>query len=307
MCVRVCVTVSMSIALVLLCGLPAIGKSTLCRALVAAAQLRGTVAAVHIEFDDILQLDNDTSVGSDASENSQMESWRAARERIACDVERRIATYKSDANRSEHMLLLLIDDNLYYESMRARFILAARRHAAQLALIVAQPTDDVDLVIGRNASRIESRRVPEHVIRRMAQRLDPPTPAELPRTVFVDCSADNVSADAVLDDVLRVCLEVPLLSLEQLAASEAQREQQRSADRALVSESRRHRRELIARTLVGSLVQSATPEQRATVARALNACKRRVMGDATLDEIESDDEWRAQAAEQLSTSMLEES
>lgn len=294
----------MSVALVLLCGLPAVGKSTICRALVsAAAQSHAdTMKVVHIEFDDILQF-NDSNDAID--ERQEIESWRAARERVATDVERRIAAHRTDASHSEHMLMILIDDNLYYESMRARFILAARRHAARLALIVAQPTDDVDLVIDRNSKRVESRRVPEHVIRRMAQRLDPPTPAELPHTMFVDCSSEIVSPDAVLNEVLRVCNNVPLLSLEQLAASEAQREQQRDADRALVRDNQRHRRELIARNLVGSLVQSTAPEQRAAVARALNACKRRVMDDSITDELESDDEWRAHASAHFSTTMLE--
>jgi tRNA uridine 5-carbamoylmethylation protein Kti12 len=298
-----------NVALVLMCGLPAAGKSTLCRALVAAASRRGgdDIEAVHIEFDAIIESVVDVSDDS---------GWRAARELVAVDVERRLEAH-SDPSR---MLMVFIDDNLYYESMRARFILAARRHAASLALLVV-PTDDVELAVRRNAARDdESRRVPEHIIRRMAQRIDPPTAVELPFTLLVGCDPDdsneaplqfrlndeNESADRVLDQVLRVCRQVHLPSLSELAAESAQLQLQRDADRALVRENRRHRRELIARSLVGALVQSATNERRAAVARVLNACKRRVMDEATTDELESDDVWRATVSSEFTRAFARE-
>jgi broad-specificity NMP kinase len=74
----------MSVALVLVCGLPAIGKGTLCRALVAAAVRRDGVEAVHIEFDAAINATEcDTHADGD-------DSWRAARERVAVEVERRV-------------------------------------------------------------------------------------------------------------------------------------------------------------------------------------------------------------------------
>lgn len=294
----------MNVALVLMCGLPAAGKSTLCRALVASAQRRGDIDAVHIEFDAIV-------------EHGDGGDWREAREQVAASVERRIEAH-SDANR---MLMLFIDDNLYYESMRARFILAARRHAAMIAMLVV-PVADVSLLVDRNAARVdELRRVPEHVIRRMALRLDPPSAVERPFTLFVGCGAaesddaplqfqldrEIESADRVLDSVLLVCRQVRLPSLDELAADAARAEQQRDADRALVRENRRHRRELIARSLVRALMQSAAPERRVAAARALSACKRRVMDDATTDELESDEAWRATASAQFTLAFAHES
>ena len=62
-----------------------------------------------------------------------------------------------------------------------------------------------------------------------------------------------------------------------------------------VRESRRHRRELLLRALVGALVREAPTEQRAGEARRLAERKRVVAADAALADIDDDAAWQAQA------------
>ena len=64
-----------------------------------------------------------------------------------------------------------MDDNFYYRSMRKRYFQLAR--SRQLAYLEVHVKVKVDVALERNESRGEAK-VPEAVIKRMAQKLEQP-------------------------------------------------------------------------------------------------------------------------------------
>lgn len=288
-----------NVCIVVTVGLPASGKSAACRALLAASAVRTDVRVEHVEFDAHL---SDWSFDNDDSDDGHAAgAWKAARARLAESVETRVVAAESD----EALLVLLVDDNMYYESMRRPYWHMARAHGAAFAILECD-SGDLDACLRRNALRDEGtgRRVPDDVVRRMAARLEPPTASEAPFVVrlayFTAGSVTEAEAGALLGELVRRAASPPV-SLRQEAERAAAVELQRDADRALVRESRRHRRELLLRALVGALVREAPADQRAAEARRLAERKRVVAADAALADVD-DAAWQAQARAMLTDS-----
>jgi hypothetical protein len=142
-------------------------------------------------------------------------------------------------------------------------------------------------------------------VRRMAERLEPPTASELPFVVRVapDFHFDAPTSEQVdaVFDAIRVCAATSRpLSLQEEADQRAAAERQSNADRELVRENRRHRRELRARALIGELIRATPAAQRAHAAHSLNERKRVLMSND--DDDDDDEKWLVVARAALTDS-----
>ncbi|PRP80366.1 hypothetical protein PROFUN_11935 [Planoprotostelium fungivorum] len=129
--------------ILLLCGLPAAGKTSLLEKLREHSPPK--IAVQCISYDDLI-------------DSSQGEDWKLYRRKGHDSVIEAVNTIKRDEEK-----VLIVDDNLYYRSMRhTLYLLALNKTAVQ-----------------RNRERI-SNRVPDEVIERMHSKLEPPDGTKYP-------------------------------------------------------------------------------------------------------------------------------
>ena len=130
--------------IVLLCGLPASGKSTL-----------GTYIAEHIPRTKLIEYDQLSH------DDASIEAWRCARRHAVDLLERSIQQFD----------LIVLDDNFYLRSMRKDIARALKDHSCVHFGVIHLQTD-LSACLERNRNR--SRSVPEHIVRSMADRMEPP-------------------------------------------------------------------------------------------------------------------------------------
>lgn len=143
----------------LLVGLPASGKSTLAR------KLTETEGVVAIEFDKL-----ERELDKEGSEFS-IEHWQAARDTAFQQC--------SEALVRQDVRVVVMDDNFYYRSMRKRYFHLARElRVGYLEVHLEMPVEEA---MRRNKEREVKPgqlAVPEHVIVKMASKLEPPAFSE---------------------------------------------------------------------------------------------------------------------------------
>jgi tRNA uridine 5-carbamoylmethylation protein Kti12 len=171
---------SRSAVLVLLCGLPGAGKSTLARSVATALGSHGEIQSKFsaetgseprvtiVSFDEVEQrIAEELADGASAdAEELQLEAWRQSRKEATHEVE---CALRDGAN------VVVVDDNLYYRSMRYSFCQLARRLRIGLCMLFLDC--DPAEARRRNAARTPVERVPDEVIARMDSRLERPDAA----------------------------------------------------------------------------------------------------------------------------------
>ncbi|XP_068610348.1 L-seryl-tRNA(Sec) kinase isoform X2 [Brachionichthys hirsutus] len=178
--------------LCVLCGLPAAGKSTLAREVRGAASRRGWRAAV-LSYDDLIPEDAfQTREAEDGGGSGELHTdWKLHRRAVLQRVddflegrgvpaEPRISGAAWERSLGPLLppaadrapLLLLLDDNFYYASMRYEVFQLARKHALGFCQVYLRC--DPDACVSRNRRRCEP--VPAGVVLEMATRLEPPNP-----------------------------------------------------------------------------------------------------------------------------------
>lgn len=172
-----------AVAVVLLCGLPGAGKTTLAGRLVAWLAAETDIAATLLSVDaeeaaaSSVASELPAGAGSNGS-SATVDGWRtapwhAARERVQAAVRRAVAEDAQQRAPCRHpRRLLLVDDNHYYASMRRPYYTACRdARAAWGVLWLDAP---LSAAAARNVLRVGGARVRDDVMLRMAQRFEPP-------------------------------------------------------------------------------------------------------------------------------------
>ncbi|GAB1597237.1 L-seryl-tRNA(Sec) kinase-like [Argonauta hians] len=189
----------MDTCILILCGLPAAGKTTLAKTLTASTELSPDFHIVHLPYDDLMP-DQVAAVLTEKPQTGKMEmtSWKKYREDIVSCVENIVKSWPEadmefppgvsvdlwtrirhsfiSHNRGDKQrhLLVIIDDNMYYQGMRYPFYQLARKYNIGFCQVYLEST--IDMALRRNNER--SVRIPEEVIHTMAAKFEPPTPAE---------------------------------------------------------------------------------------------------------------------------------
>ncbi|KAL6094873.1 pstk [Pungitius sinensis] len=188
--------------LCVLCGLPAAGKSTLALRVLSAAAQRGWRASA-VPYDDLIlghafhtrRVEGDGVISNDHTE------WRLHRQAVLRCIEQFLENPQPSAQlpdgcplnkaaweqciqallQSEALdrspagqapLVLLLDDNFYYPSMRYEVYQLARKYSLGFCQVYLQC--DVESCISRNQTRSEP--IPSEVILEMVNRLESPNP-----------------------------------------------------------------------------------------------------------------------------------
>lgn len=158
----------------LLCGLPAAGKSSVGAAVACDAAVRAQFDVVRVAVDDVVA-ELEDAASSERCAGGAALPWSAARwhaARVAA-LERVGALVMSDeGDGAARPRLVLVEDNFYYRSMRRQYFVAAREARAAYAAVLLDV--DADASVERDATRAPPARVGAPVIRRMAALLEPP-------------------------------------------------------------------------------------------------------------------------------------
>ncbi|KAH8298612.1 hypothetical protein KR018_010858 [Drosophila ironensis] len=160
------------ICLLALLGLPGAGKSSLCAWL--QGQPLGPICVLHLRFDDFLEARPPAPL-----------AHKQQRSLVLQIVEQLVAALQGTApwpaqvqppreapDLGSRDYLILCDDNFYYRSMRRKLQQLARSAGCLYGqLYIARP---LSACLEANALREASERVPEEVVRRMQDRIEPP-------------------------------------------------------------------------------------------------------------------------------------
>ena len=175
----------MTFAVLCVMGLPASGKTTLCRLLQETdASVLGNISlgypcslVKHISFDELENAEkrSNTCVFDPAA-------WRRARQRAFDDFDRLRSQVESEQT---SMTLVLLDDNFFYKSMRKRF----RPHG------IIFLNRGVDECITLNRQR--GRPLPDSLIENMAILLEIPEPSQNTSVLTIPATANDGPEDIV--------------------------------------------------------------------------------------------------------------
>lgn len=209
----------------------------------------------HVEFDAV-----EAGLLQKASENDEDDNplgiWHRAR---VMALEQTEAILREEAA-ERRRLVLVLDDNMYYASMRrGAYQLAARHGVGYGCVHVATP---LDVALAQNKARSAGQAVTEEVIRRMHTKLQVPDPATRSweaNTVTIGEATTSETQDAEAETLRRIWAVVergwatPAIVQMPSAEEEAAKEE----DRQRTRESVLHATELTLRKIIGTAMQLA--------------------------------------------------
>ncbi|XP_050980024.1 L-seryl-tRNA(Sec) kinase isoform X2 [Labeo rohita] len=282
--------------LCVLCGLPAAGKSRLAGELRGRAQARGWRTLL-VTYDELIP-----------ARDWQESEWKQHRRTVLMCLERFLhQTHElsdqtltlSEADgvwlRFEQMrqrqsvshtlvrsqpLVVVLDDNFYYQSMRYQIQRLARKHAVGFCQVFLRCPPHVCL----QRNRCRSQPVPDEVLLQMCERMEPPNEIRNPwERQSLTLDGTDVVADGhvqKLMDLLASALENPLSPVQDESP-------QKEADRQICASSVLHQADQTCRRSVSQAVTSArgqaSPDVLKALAKELNELK-----TAFLQELKKD-------------------
>lgn len=185
--------------ILLVCGLPGCGKSSFCRRLLQKSSteaLMGAAAWHHLCYDDV---EAEVRVAAGNGSGFDPGTWQAARRQVAQRAQALIA--QGDGRKQ----VLVLDDNMYYRSMRKHWYHFATEQGCSFHQVFLQASPEICLE--RNRARPPSGQVPDFSIRHMADVFEWPRlegkswEAHQQVSIVLDCG--NVSTDEQVDRFVR--------------------------------------------------------------------------------------------------------
>lgn len=220
----------------LLCGLPGSGKSSLARSL-KESNVDTFDRILHIEYDSITreqlqtqqQTENDNE---DVFTKDSLEAWRASRNIALEQLSQQLETHLESNDTSTPSLLIIMDDNFHLRSMRKNVHQLCASHASnnenQVYLLIVWLNTPLSTCLERNEQRQGNNRVPSEVISSMAFEAPDPNKASWEEG-WIHChNAKDISLHTILNHSQVVKPPPPPVDLEAL-----ERERQRTRESIL--------------------------------------------------------------------------
>jgi tRNA uridine 5-carbamoylmethylation protein Kti12 len=238
------------------CGLPATGKTSFCREAVKEANGRG-YRATHVCFDEV------ASSACGHGSRFDPEEWKKGRRSALATVAKLART--EDGKKCP--VLLLVDDNMQYRSMRHEIMRIACQ--AGLGFVTAYFDVAVDEALRHNRGRNHVEVVPDKVIQKMTHVLEPP---QMSRNSWEKhfLSVKNVPCGTVpleLWTLVRESMASPLPG--DASIREEVSDAQRNLDREITSHSIRHTMDIALRREIGCIMARAKEHLGSTFLREL--------------------------------------
>jgi O-phosphoseryl-tRNA(Sec) kinase len=158
-------------------GLPASGKSTFSKQLCEKLP-KSDIQTILVSYDEIIPLDRQRQLAN----NTDSLVWKSERKAILENVECLLSGAKVSSSslcstaidRTEKQVLIIIDDNNYYSSMRYEYYQLARKFEIGFCQLYFDVP--VDGALKRNSERTGETKISDEVITKMAGKLEPPNP-----------------------------------------------------------------------------------------------------------------------------------
>lgn len=233
--------------IVLVCGLPGVGKSSLVRnAIASCPSPNNTKILVYIIEYDALYSNHTTMF--------DVEEWKKSREEAAKIVEQLLRQDSSNTSNILPALIseafpnshntskyILIDDNLFYKSMRRSYYNLAREYNAGFAQVhVSCPISEC---LSRNRGRENP--VPDNIIHQMYEKFEHPDSTHDWESHTIQLSSHPIFNAFPWKEVMHYCAE-PVQVLD---------ESEKDANRVINLANLAHQFDLQARKAVSSLMQ----------------------------------------------------
>lgn len=159
-----------------------------------------------VVFDPLIHSDESTRLSVEAVEPN-LGSWREQRRAILDTLESWIkevpllSTESSHSTKQDTTHIFIVDDNLYYSSMRYQLYQLVREYSVGYAQIHVECS--LDTAIDRDGKR--DRPIGESVIRRMASKLEPPSTRENKWETFsIAVKVDDSTPISVFDKICKL-------------------------------------------------------------------------------------------------------
>lgn len=290
--------------LCIFCGLPASGKSTLARAVIALTAKQGWRATV-VSYDEMI-LDEAFRIRSvdDHDLQQPLTEWKVHRQAMLHCIEHMLQNpqgmaplapschINSDAWRlcvqslqltgtvensktEQSPMLILLDDNFYYPSMRYEVYQLARKYSLGFCQVYLHCP--VEVCIDRNLKRPQH--LPTKVILDMARRMEPPS---VGRNSWEKNSITLDSTSNLSEEDMQRLLELLSCSLNNPPSPMKDDAEQKEADRLRSASSVVHQADQACRRLVSEAMKSAKeskvpPECMRSLSAELNESKTRLL------------------------------
>lgn len=286
------------VCLCVLCGLPAVGKSSLALELRGAAALLGWRFTV-VSYDEFIPEQAFLTKPEEEDMGQMHTEWKLHRQAVLKCIKhflKRPSTELPDRCKGinsvtwekciGHLLkppsdtaplVFLLDDNFYYPSMRYEVYQLARKYSLGFCQVYLHC--DLETCISRNQERPKP--VPTEVIEHMSKRLEPPNPQRNSwetNSIALDTTNSFSTRDIQkVMDLIKSTVNNPLSPIEDDT-------EQKEADRLKCATSVIHRADQVCRRLVSEAMTTAREnhlpsENMRSLAAELNQSKARFLHD----------------------------
>lgn len=282
----------LDICVTVLCGIPGSGKSTFAKSLID----KSTLASQHyweeskslhwllVSYDEIIP----TDVEKNLIEREMPNAWKECRENIQNAVDNLVRELKNETEASETFttgaenkeyhfesfqmflqntrhresgkVVILIDDNMYYSSMRYKYYQLTRKHSISFCQVHIDCDTETALI--RNRERL-IRLVPDDVILNMAARFEVPNPEQNvweKHSISVNTNSSPMALENSMIQTMELITRA--LSAPSRPVLEDVDQTSRVVDRQICSENMIHQADILMRKLTAEYMKEASRNTR---------------------------------------------